>query len=59
MEVGGPVCGGGLELCDPWGPFQPNHSVILCFYDFCLATGNWTSVLVCDRQNNERITESL
>jgi len=28
-EVGGPVCGGGLELCDPWGPFQPNHSVIL------------------------------
>ena len=23
MEVGGPVCGGGLELHDSWGPFQP------------------------------------
>ena len=22
-EVGGPACGRGLELCDPWGPFQP------------------------------------
>lgn len=26
---------------------------------FCLATENWTPVLVCDSQNNERITESL
>ena len=24
-----PVGGRGLELRDPWGPFQPNHSVIL------------------------------
>jgi len=23
VEVGGPACGGGLELHDPWGPFQP------------------------------------
>ena len=23
MEVGGPACGGGLELHDPSGPFQP------------------------------------
>jgi len=22
MMVGGPACGGGLELDDPWGPFQ-------------------------------------
>ena len=29
VEVGGPVCGGGLKLRDPWGPFQPNHSVTL------------------------------
>ena len=29
VQVGGPACGGGLELHDPWGPFQPNHSVIL------------------------------
>ena len=29
VEVGGPVCGGGLELRDPWGPFKPNHSVML------------------------------
>ena len=29
VEVGGPACGGGLELHDPWGPFQPNHSVVL------------------------------
>jgi len=24
VEVGGPACGRGLELDDPWGPFQPN-----------------------------------
>jgi len=29
VEVGGPVCGGGLELRDPWGPFQPNHSLVV------------------------------
>ena len=29
VEVGGPACGEGLELHDPWGPFQPNHSMIL------------------------------
>jgi len=29
VEVGGPACGGGLELHDPWGPFKPNHSVVL------------------------------
>ena len=29
VEVGGPACGGGLELRDPWGPFQPNHPVVL------------------------------
>ena len=23
VEVGGPACGGGLELHHPWGPFQP------------------------------------
>ena len=23
LEVGGPVCVEGLELDDPWGPFQP------------------------------------
>ena len=23
VEVGCPACGGGLELGDPWGPFQP------------------------------------
>jgi len=23
MEVDGPACSGGLELHDPWGPFQP------------------------------------
>jgi len=28
VEVGGPACSGGLELHDPWGPFQANHSVI-------------------------------
>jgi len=27
-EVGGPACGRGLELDDPWGPFQPKP-----FYD--------------------------
>ena len=28
MEVDGPACNGGLELDDPWGPFQPKP-----FYD--------------------------
>ena len=28
VEVGGPVCGGWLELRDPLGPFQPGP-----FYD--------------------------
>jgi len=23
LEVGRPACGRGLELDDPWGPFQP------------------------------------
>jgi len=27
-EVGGPACGSGLELDDPWSPFQPKP-----FYD--------------------------
>jgi len=26
MEVGGPACGGGWELDDPWCPFQPKPS---------------------------------
>ena len=26
VEVGGPVCGGGLALHDPWGPFHPKPS---------------------------------
>jgi len=31
MNSGGwwPCLGGGLELHEPWGPFQPNHSMIL------------------------------
>ena len=29
-EDGGPACGGGLELDDPWGPFQPKQ-----FSDSC------------------------
>jgi len=28
LEVGGPACGRGVELDDPWGPFQPKP-----FYD--------------------------
>ena len=28
MEVGSPACGRGLELDDPWSPFQPKP-----FYD--------------------------
>ena len=34
LEVGGPACGRGLELGDPWVPFQPKP-----FYDCvnCLA----------------------
>ena len=28
LEGGGPGCGRGLELDDPWGPFQPKP-----FYD--------------------------
>jgi len=29
VEVGGPACGGGLELRDPWVPSNPSHSMIL------------------------------
>jgi len=32
LDIGGPACGRGLELDDPWGPFQPKlfcDSVIL------------------------------
>jgi len=34
VEVGGPACGGGLELCDPGGPFQPGP-----FYDSMILGG--------------------
>ena len=30
LEVGGPACGKGLELDDPWGPFQPQPLYGLC-----------------------------
>ena len=33
LEVGGPACGMGLELDDPWGPSQPKP-----FYDHTLST---------------------
>jgi len=29
LEVGGPACGRGLELDDPWVPSNPSHSMIL------------------------------
>jgi len=68
LEVVGPACGRGLELDDPWGPFQPKPFCDSVAFPYALlqllpalyplSMGNMTSV-VCSLIAKQHFLKSL